>query len=119
MGRVVCLAVALALAAAPSAGAHGILERAEPRAAGVVKTAPTQVRLWFTGALEPAYSRVQVVDAAGNRVDLADSSVDGANRAELRVSVSALASGLYRVVWRVLSVDGHVTEGEYLFRVAP
>jgi methionine-rich copper-binding protein CopC len=44
--------------------------------------------------------------------------VDGDGR-RLRVSLSALSSGTYRVVWRVLSVDTHVTEGDFTFRVAP
>src|SRR5206468_1883465 len=82
-------------------------------------TMPAQVGLWFTGALEPAYSRVQVLDAAGHRRDLGDDAVDPANRALLRVSVPALPPGPYRVVWRVLSVDSHLTEGEFSFRVIP
>ena len=97
---------------------HGVLDRTEPRAGGQVKVAPSQVKLWFTGALEQAYSRVEVLDAAGKRMDLGDSAVDGANRALLRVSVPALPPGNYRVVWRVVSVDSHVTEGQFSFIVA-
>jgi methionine-rich copper-binding protein CopC len=114
------LAHSLLLAAAPvGAVAHGVLERTDPRAGASVKTPPAQVRLWFTGALEPAYSRVRVLDAAGKRVDLDDAALDPANAALLRVSVPALAPGRYRVVWRVLSVDSHVTEGDFSFRVEP
>jgi methionine-rich copper-binding protein CopC len=36
----------------------------------------------------------------------------------LTVSVPQLAPGRYRVKWRVLSVDTHVTEGDYSFDVA-
>ena len=114
--RLVFAACVLGLAAG-AAGAHGVLDRTDPRAGGTVKAAPSQVRLWFTGALEPAYSRVQVLDAGGQRADLGDGGVDDANRALLRVSVPPLAPGGYRVVWRVLSVDSHVTEGQYSFRV--
>jgi methionine-rich copper-binding protein CopC len=112
------IALVIALSAVSTA-AHGILERTEPRAGASVKLAPSQVRLWFTGALEPAYSRVRVLDAAGNRIDLGDGAVDDANRALLRVSVPALGAGRYRVVWRVISVDSHVTEGDFSFTVAP
>jgi copper resistance protein C len=118
MRRVLALLVLLSLVPA-GAGAHGVLERTDPRAGGAVKTPPTQVRLWFTGALEPAYSRVRVLDAAGKRLDLRDGAVDPANAALLRVSLPALAPGRYRVVWRVLSVDTHVTEGDFTFDVAP
>jgi copper resistance protein C len=116
--RVIPFAVLLVMAGA-SAEAHGVLERTEPRAGVAVRAAPTQIRLWFTGALEPAYSRAQVLDAAGKRMDLGDASVDASNHALLRVSVPSLAPGTYRVVWRVLSVDSHVTEGQFSFRVAP
>jgi methionine-rich copper-binding protein CopC len=114
--RLVVAACVIALGSG-AAAAHGVLDRTDPRAGGSVKSAPSQVRLWFTGALEPAYSRVQVLDAAGQRADLGDGGVDGANHALLRVSVPPLAPGAYRVVWRVLSVDSHVTEGQFSFRV--
>ena len=114
--RLVFAACLLALGAGV-AGAHGVLDRTDARAGGTLKSAPPQVRLWFTGALEPAYSRVQVLDAAGHRADLGDGGVDDANRALLRVSVPPLAPGAYRVVWRVLSVDSHVTEGQFSFQV--
>jgi methionine-rich copper-binding protein CopC len=108
-----------ALAVAPVVvAAHAFLDRAEPRVGSTVKTAPTQVRLWFTGALEPAYSRAQVLDAAGTRVDLGDSAVDPNNRSVLRVSLPALAAGKYRVLWRVLAIDGHVTAGDFRFTIA-
>jgi copper resistance protein C len=101
-----------------TAAAHGMLERTDPRGGSTLKTAPSQVRLVFTGAIEPAYSRVQVLDGDGRRVDLGDSSVDPANRALLRVSLPTLPPGRYKVAWRVLSVDSHVTEGDFTFRIA-
>lgn len=106
------------LALASAAAAHGVLERTEPRGGSTVKSAPAQVRLQFTGAIEPAYSQVQVLDGGGRRVDLGDGRVDPDNRALLRVSLPALPPGRYRVAWRVLSVDSHVTEGAFTFRIA-
>jgi methionine-rich copper-binding protein CopC len=100
-------------------GAHGILERSDPRAGATLKSAPAQVRLQFTGAIEPAYSRVEVLDSGGRRVDLGDSAVDPATRTRLHVSLRPLPAGRYKVAWRVLSVDTHVTEGDFTFRVAP
>jgi methionine-rich copper-binding protein CopC len=113
------LALVMALGLVSAAAAHGVLERTEPRGGSTLKTAPSQVSLLFTGAIEPAYSRVQVVNGGGRRVDLGDSSVDAANRALLRVSLPALPPGRYTVAWRVLSIDSHVTEGEFTFRIAP
>jgi copper resistance protein C len=110
--------VLLTLLAIPGAvGAHAFLDRAEPRANSTLKASPPRVRLWFTGALEPAYSRVHVVNGAGARVDAGDSQVDAGNRAVLTVSLPALPPGAYKVVWRILSVDTHVSEGDFSFRV--
>jgi methionine-rich copper-binding protein CopC len=111
--------LSLIIVLAAAAGAHAFLDRAEPRAGSTLKTSPPRVRLWFTGALEPAYSRVHVVNAAGERVDAGDSQVDAGNRAVLTVSLPSLAPGRYKVVWRILSVDTHVSEGDFSFRITP
>jgi methionine-rich copper-binding protein CopC len=118
--RAAAAGVVLALlVAAAGARAHAFLERAEPRVGATLRTAPAEVRLWFTERLEPAYSRVQVVGERGERVDRADAAVAADNGALLRVSLAPLPPGRYKVVWRVVSVDTHVTEGEFAFRVAP
>jgi len=82
-----------------------------------VHEAPRSVRLWFSEPLEPAFSRVRVVDAAGKDVDAADSHVDASDAKVLVASLPALAPGTYRVVWRVVSVDTHVTAGDFTFDI--
>lgn len=96
---------------------HAFLERAEPRVGSTVKAAPSQVRVWFTEALEPAFSTLEVVNQSGERVDLGPARVDAARPAVLQVLLKPLGPGTYRVKWRVLSVDTHVTEGDFTFRV--
>jgi methionine-rich copper-binding protein CopC len=113
------VALALLLTGAAGAGAHAFLDRADPRAGSTVKVAPAQVRIWFTESLEPAFSSVRVLDQAGRRVDKGDSQVDPTNLRLLRVSLPPLPPGTYKVIWRVLSVDSHVTEGDFTFRVTP
>ena len=112
------LVLSLLLAMATGADAHAVLDRAEPRVGGKVHTPPAQVTLWFTERLEPAYSRVKVVDDAGRQVDKADGAVDASDPRVLRASLAPLAPGTYKVIWRVLSVDTHVTEGDFTFSVA-
>ena len=119
-GCLLLAALVCALAIVPDGAlAHAFLDRAEPRVGSTIKTAPAHVRLWFTGALESAYSRVQVLDEAGQRVDLGDSALDAERRNMLRVSLPALPPGRYKVLWRVLAIDSHVTEGDFTFRVIP
>jgi len=112
-------ALAVLLWGVAGAGAHAFLERADPRVGSTVRNPPTQVRLWFTESLEPAFSSVQVLNEAGGRVDKGDGQVDPSNLAMLRISLPPLPPGIYKVIWRVLSLDSHVTNGEFTFRVAP
>jgi methionine-rich copper-binding protein CopC len=101
------------------AGAHAFLDRAIPAVGSTVHGSPSQIRLWFTQRLEPAFSKLQVFDKSGQSVDKGDVQVDHADPTLLEVSVPQLAPGEYRVTWRVLSVDTHVTEGDFTFDVAP
>lgn len=112
-------ALAVLLWGAAGAGAHAFLDRADPRVGSTVRTPPALVRLWFTESLEPAFSSVQVVNEAGQRVDRRDGQVDLSHPSLLRISLPSLPPGTYKVIWRVLSVDSHVTEGDFTFRVAP
>lgn len=113
----VVLAAVFACIAAPPAAAHAFLDHASPAVGSTVHDPPPSVRLWFTEQLEPAFSRVRVVDAAGKDVDAGDSHVDTADPTLLTATLRALAPGTYRVVWRVVSVDTHVTEGDFTFDV--
>ena len=110
--------LAALLLGAGAAWGHAFLERAEPRVGSTVKTAPVEVRVWFTEALEPAFSTIEVVDQSGVRVDLGPARVDPASSSLLQVRLKPLGPGTYRVKWRVLSVDTHVTAGDFTFRIA-
>jgi methionine-rich copper-binding protein CopC len=109
----------LMMVAAPKAGAHAFLDHAAPAVGSAIHGAPAQVRLWFTQELEPAFSTLKVLDPDGRQVDKQDKQVDHADPALLQVSLPQLAPGRYRVVWRALSVDTHVTEGDFTFDVVP
>ena len=106
-------------AVASVASAHAFLDHATPAVGSTVHGSPAQVKLWFTQHLEPAFSSVQVLDGSGKRVDKADAHVDTGDPALLVVSLPLLPVGTYRVTWRVLSVDTHVTEGDFNFDVVP
>ena len=112
------VALAALLFGAGVAWGHAFLERAEPRVGSTVKSAPSQVRAWFTQDLEPAFSTLEVVNEKGDRVDRGPAQVDGGSRTLLRVPLKPLAPGAYRVKWRVLSIDTHVTGGDFTFRIA-
>jgi methionine-rich copper-binding protein CopC len=113
------LAFASAMMFVSLAGAHAFLDHATPAVGSAVRASPAQVKLWFTQQLEPAFSTARVSDRSGKQVDKGDPQVDRADATLLRVSLPRLAPGTYRVTWRVLSVDTHVTEGDFTFDVVP
>ena len=112
------VALTAILLGAGVAWSHAFLERAEPRVGSTVKSPPSQVRVWFTEPLEPAFSTLEVVNQSGERVDRGPARIDAASPAMLQVPLKPLGPGAYRVKWRVLSVDTHVTEGDFTFRVS-
>ena len=103
---------------APEAQAHAFLDHAVP-AVGSTAPAPREVRLWFTEAVEPAFSGVAVTNAASDRVDDGKIAIDSHNPQELHVRLKPLAPGVYQVRWRVISVDTHRTQGNFSFMVEP
>ncbi len=112
-------ALAVLLVGPAGADAHAFLDRADPPVGSTLRTPPAQVQIWFTEGLEPAFSKIQVVNQSGQQVDKKDSQVDPSNPALLRISLPSLPAGRYKVIWRVLSVDTHITEGDFTFRIVP
>src|SRR5213596_2802100 len=101
------------MAAVVRVEAHAFLVRAEPRVGSKVTKAPSEVRVWFSEAVRARVSSIQVFDVSGKQVDKRDTHSAGANRVILCVSlVPALTAGTYKVIWRVTSIDTHVTDGD-------
>ena len=113
------MAVFGTFAAPTDALAHAALDRATPAVGSTVTAAPAEVVLWFTDDLEPAFSSIEVRNAAGAAMQAGKASVDPRQRTQLRVPLKPLAPGTYKVIWRVLSVDTHRAQGDFSFRVGP
>jgi methionine-rich copper-binding protein CopC len=107
------------LCATPTlAEAHAFLDHASPRVGNTVTPAPKEVVLWFTQKLEPAFSSIEVRNEQGASMTAGKATVVG-DHTQMRVPLKALAKGTYKVLWRVLSVDTHRTEGNFNFHVGP
>jgi len=118
MKRTIVILFLIVLSGAARVEAHAFLKDAEPRVGSTVQTSPGEVRIRFTENIEPAFSSIQVFDASGKEVDKRDVHLDRSDRAVLHVSLPQLKAGIYKVVWRVVSVDTHVTNGSFTFRVS-
>jgi len=119
--RAVLTFAALFCSIATEASAHARLKRASPPVGGIVsvETVPSELQIWFSERVEPSLSDIQVVNAAGARVDNGGLRLDETDPTELHLALQPLRPGRYRVVWRVVSVDTHKTNGTFPFRVRP
>ena len=115
-----CIVIFLILVAASARlEAHAFLKDANPGVGSTIQTSPSEVLIRFTENIEPAVSSIQVFDASGKEVDKHDLHLDRSDHALLHISLPQLGVGTYKVVWHVVSVDTHVTEGDFTFKVAP
>jgi copper resistance protein C len=97
--------------------AHVFLERSIPAVGSRIHSAPAAVRICFTEAVDPALSSIQVFDATGKSVGKKDPHSDRSNRSLLQISLQPLGPGTYKVVWAAVSIDTHVTKGDFRFQV--
>jgi copper transport protein len=115
------LACCLVLLLPATSEAHAILLQSDPANSAILKSPPSQVRMWFSEDLNPTFSTAQVI-SGGNRqrVDTQDAHVPSNNSREMDLSLSPnVAPGTYIVIWRTQSADdGHVLSGSFLFSVA-
>lgn len=100
------------------AEAHAAMERADPGPRAVVTQPPAVIRLWFSEPVEQEFAHVVIESDGGLHVQgVGKPHVDPADRTLLVVPIPQLPPGTYRVRYKVLSVDGHVVDWGYSFRV--
>jgi copper resistance protein C len=109
---IIVLAVSLMLVR--SAEAHAFLDHADPKVGSTIQESPSQVTVWMTQNLEPAFSKLKVFDAKGAEIDKNDTKVSGNI---MTVSLPKLPAGTYHVSWQVVSVDTHKTSGTFDFTI--
>ena len=117
-----CAALALLIAPAgfvSPAHAHAYLRRADPAVGSTVPAAPPVVTCDFTEELEPSFSKLEVDDASGKRVDAGNMHLAPGDAKQMVIGLHKVGPGTYTVVWHAVSVDTHRTEGRFTFTVAP
>ncbi len=114
-GFAIFAAIILVVGAVPRAQAHSFLDHSTPAVGSKLKSAPPEVRLFFTNKLDANSSTVEVFDSAGKRTDKGNPHVDSSDQSLLSVGLPPLSPGKYKVVWRAKSGDGHVRKGNFSF----
>jgi hypothetical protein len=111
------LAAFLVLLSPVSAFAHDALVSSTPAADSEVETLPAELTLTFSAKLIDGEGATEVVvtDPDGNAVTEGPATVNGA--VVTQPLVSSAPAGEYRVIWKVVSSDGHPTSDEFFFTV--
>lgn len=94
---------------------HTHLVKAEPAVDGRIATAPKEIRLWFNEVPEVPLSAATLFGPDNAplgtvRMAATDDSLSVAGPIK-----TALKPGVYQVVWRTGSKDGHAVKGRYTF----
>jgi len=118
-GARVLLLVVLALGALPAgASAHAQLDGTAPQRGAVLRAAPAQVVFRFDEPVEGTFGAVRVFDRAGKRVDAGDAFHPRGAGTALAVHLrSQVPQGSYTATYRVVSADGHIVSGGFVFSV--
>jgi len=119
--RSVIAALALLSAAglAGAAAAHAFLEHASPRVGSRVASAPAEVRLSFSEPVEPAFCTIAVSGPLGFAGVEPARAATGDRRTLVAPFRRPMPPGRYLVRWRAVSVDSHVTQGDFQFELKP
>lgn len=114
-GLLAILLTALIAGAAPVA-AHASLQTTTPAADEVIDDAPDQVRLEFDEPVDATLGGVRVTSPGGNRVDTGAASSSTGGRT-VEAAVDDGREGTFLVEWSVVSEDGHLLQGSFIYSV--
>lgn len=118
MLRLLLLCIGLALLLSNAVLAHANLVKSDPSPNEVLSRAPSEIRLWFSEPLEPAFSHITLRDSNGNIIETNDATVDPTDTRQLALAMGNLPNGVYTISWRVVSAaDGHQTQGSIPFSI--
>ena len=102
------------------AAAHAIVLESVPARDAVLDHAPERVILRFNSKIEKRLSRITLATGKGapEPVSILTDGADGDRQPDrLVVPLRSLPPGTYVVRYKVLSADGHITEGAIKFTV--
>lgn len=111
------LIILLIMCAPMPALAHTKLVRSQPQAKESLSQTPKLIELWFTEALEPGLTTIEVKAEQGSRVDKGTVALSEENK-KAAIELSELRAGVYTVTWKTVSADQHVIHGSFIFSVA-
>jgi methionine-rich copper-binding protein CopC len=97
--------------------AHVHMDKSQPAKGEVLAAAPTVVQLWFSGGVSAEWSKIEVANAKGERVDSGAVSTIGDDAKSLQIKLKPIGPGSYEIRWNAVSNDGHRVKGSSPFTV--
>lgn len=98
------------------AEAHITLVSSTPAANANLVVVPSDVRLVFSERPERAFTSILLIGPAGSEIALDTLVIGPGNLASARIT-GPMTAGLYTVIWRTVSRDGHPVRGQFAFAV--
>ncbi|MGI8690151.1 MAG: copper resistance protein CopC [Thermomicrobiales bacterium] len=98
--------------------AHASLLQTDPPPNSTLDHSPDVISLHFDQPLQAGFSKVTVFDASQRPVTMVPNPASGTDPSALTIGVPTLKTGVYSVLWQVLSPDGHPVRGAFVFTVA-
>ena len=111
------VAVFVGSLAATAAQAHAKMEAAEPKADSELAASPKEINLHFNEKLEPAFSKIALLDGKNAAITLPKIAIDKKDSKSMSAQLPMLKAGQYLVRWSTMTHDGHKAKGEYRFKV--
>ncbi len=114
----IALAVAFGLLMPAPVAAHTSLLQTDPSPNSTLDHVPDLITLHFDQPLQAGFSKITVFDASQRPVVTSANPASGTDPSVLTIGLPKLATGVYSVLWQILSPDGHPVRGAFVFTVA-
>ena len=99
------------------ASAHAILETSSPAPSALLASSPKEIRLDFDEQVEATLGDIRIYDSEQREVSKSNTVRSASDASVVTAEIPTLKNGVYVVVWRVVSADGHPVTGAFPFEI--
>lgn len=103
------------------AHAHAILDSSSPGASSVISSTPNEISLRFNENIEEKLASIRLYGSDEKEIQIGKAKRDPADSSHVTAQIDSqgisLQDGVYVVVWRVVSADGHPATGAFPFEI--
>lgn len=119
VAAVLAVIVAVTAGTTAPASAHAVLDSSSPAASTVLAQPPGEIALDFSEPVEESFASIRLFEAgeADREIDIDTPRRLATDSSTLLASIPPIPDGLYVVVWRATSADGHPVSGAFPFEV--